>query len=100
MKLVTVYDIKGAYYHPIQCYKTLNDALRSFKLSCESSQTVFSQFPEDFILLEIADFNEITGVVTSQEKRTIASASEFATTKQTLTAIPTNLVTSELEARN
>jgi len=95
MKLVTVIDIKGGYHYPVQCYKTISDALRAFQTACESEQSVFNQFPTDFNLLELGEFDEISGEISPINHKILASASEFVRAKFQ-TQIPIN----EAEARN
>lgn len=97
MKLVTVIDIKGGYHYPVQCYKTISDALRAFQTACETETSIFNQFPTDFSLLELGEFDELSGEISPINKKLLASASEFVRTKTTTLS---QLPVSEMEARN
>lgn len=61
MKLFSVRDIKAQVFHKPFFLNNITDAVRSFEVAVNSPETQFHLFPQDFELLAIADFNEITG---------------------------------------
>ena len=79
MKLFSVQDTKAQAFMNPAAYRTSAEAIRSFQGSCQDPQTSFAKFPSDFILFEIAEWDELTGTLTPHEKpRSLATASEFA----------------------
>lgn len=61
MKLFSVRDIKAGVYHKPFFLNNITDAIRSFEVAVNSPETQFHLFPQDFELLGLADFNELTG---------------------------------------
>lgn len=73
----SVYDKAAATYSdPIIA---LNDdvAKRSFILECRNEESMFYQFPTDYVLMRVADFDTITGLVTGYESIPIARGTDF-----------------------
>lgn len=62
-KIFSVYDGKiKAFMRPFLEQHT-GAAQRSFELACKQEDSPFAQFPADFVLYEIGNFNPETGVV-------------------------------------
>lgn len=60
-KVYAIYDVKAeAYMQPFNA-ETAGLALRSFAGAANDPQTTIGKFPTDFILYEIATFDEHTG---------------------------------------
>lgn len=63
MKLFCVYDVKAnIYMQPFPEQSTIS-ALRGFELAVNGKETIFSKFPDDFCLMELADFDQQTGQI-------------------------------------
>ena len=78
MKLVAVYDTKAQAHLHIATLRTSGEAIRQFESVCKNPESQFAQHPSDFILKELAEYDEITGLITPHEIPTIlATASEF-----------------------
>jgi len=62
MKLFTVQDSASETYLPPFCMDTTRDAMQGLKVMVNSEQeNKYSQFPEDFTLLEIGLFDNRNG---------------------------------------
>lgn len=77
MKLFAVYDKKAAAFGTP--YFSVNRATgtRSFERACQDPGLEINQFPEDYQLFELADYDERTGKVTSSGPDFIANGSAF-----------------------
>ncbi len=64
MKLFTVHDTKAKLYQNPMFMKTAVEALRAFEQGCKDEKTNLNKYPEDYTLVEIAEFNEENGVIT------------------------------------
>lgn len=61
MKLFAIYDIKAAYYlQPFPDSSTIS-AMRGFETAVNEGNSTFSRYPDDFCLMELAEFNQHTG---------------------------------------
>ena len=67
--LCCVYDLKSQLFgNPFTCINTAM-ALRSFSQAGRQHTTEICNFPSDFILYHIADFDDVTGKFTPVEPR-------------------------------
>lgn len=65
LKVFSVYDAKiKSFMRPFVDQHT-GSALRSFEEACKEPTSPFSKFASDFVLHEIATFNDETGVLTA-----------------------------------
>lgn len=64
MKIFTIRDDKAAAYLPPFYARQNGEAIRMFQDSLTNSQTNFSKWPADFVLFELGEYNEETGVIT------------------------------------
>jgi len=61
MKLFAMHDIKAGFYlQPFPETSTIA-ALRGFEVAVNEGKSTFSRFPDDFALMELADFDQHTG---------------------------------------
>lgn len=78
MKLISVHDVKAKAFLQIATVRTPGEGIRQFESVCRDPKTQFAQFPSDFVLVELADYDELTGIITPHEThRILATASEF-----------------------
>lgn len=78
MKLCTVFDIKAERHFKPFCVQTTTEALRSFSTAVKDSNTELNKFPSDFTLIELAEFDEVTGKISPHDQHMIlANATEF-----------------------
>lgn len=75
--LYSVYDkAAGTYSDPIT---GINDdvARRSFMLECRNEDSMFYQFPTDYVLMKLADFDTAFGIIERYEPIPIARGTDF-----------------------
>lgn len=67
MKLFAMYDKKAGFYmQPFPDTSTIA-ALRGFEVAVNDSKSIFSRFPDDFELHELASFDQHSGEITLQD---------------------------------
>lgn len=63
MKIFAVLDVKANYFlQPFPESSTIA-ALRGFEVAVNEGKSTFSRFPDDFCLMELADFDQNTGQI-------------------------------------
>ena len=63
MKIFAMYDTKAqCYLQPFPETSTIA-ALRGFEVAVNEGKSTFSRFPDDFCLMELAEFNQDTGQI-------------------------------------
>lgn len=78
MKLYTIYDSKTESWDQPRAFANAADAIRSFSKAANTEGTMFHDFPTDYSLFEIAEFNPNTGdLVTHEAKRSLGLAIDF-----------------------
>lgn len=95
MKLFTIHDSKAESYGQPMCFKTTAEAIRNFGSWCKDPESNLHKFATDYSLLEIGEYDESNGKITTHDLRIIANAAEFIQS-----SIPNHLPLNELEARN
>lgn len=61
MILVSIFDRKSCTYSPASCIETIASACRGFENAIKKGQSDLSNFPEDFELVKLGDFDNLTG---------------------------------------
>ena len=78
MKLFTVHDNKSQSYGPIFQAKTTVDGIRMFEQLCSDPQSFPAKYPADFVLVEIATYDDQTAQIKQYENQNIvATASDY-----------------------
>lgn len=69
MKIFAMYDRKANCY-PMQPFpeSSTASALRGFEVAVNNSDSIFSRFPDDFELHELATFDKETGLIESYDR--------------------------------
>lgn len=63
MKIFAMLDVKANHYlQPFPESSTIS-ALRSFEIAVNGSDSIFSKFPDDFCLMELAEFDQTNGSI-------------------------------------
>lgn len=62
-KLFVVHDNKVGAYLPPMIFRTAGECLRAFVATCDDPSTMFSKWPADYTLFEVAEFDDETGCV-------------------------------------
>lgn len=64
MKIFAMYDTKAQHYlQPFPETSTIA-ALRGFEVAVNEGKSTFARFPDDFCLMELADFDQESGKIT------------------------------------
>lgn len=102
MKLFAVYDVKAGFYlQPFPETSTIA-ALRGFDVAVNDGKAVFSRFPDDFCLMELASFDQQTGeIVPHATPQNLGSARTVlkSPTEQNSLPFPKNHAQTVVEAR-
>lgn len=64
LKMYSVYDSKALVYGQPMFISAVGSALRSFADLCNDPQSLVCKHPTDFVLFEIGEYDDSTGVVT------------------------------------
>ena len=79
MKIFTVRDMKADYYMNPVTYKSTGEALRAFEQACKDKESQFNQFPSDFCLIELGEFDPSLGLITNHEvSKLLVTAADYA----------------------
>lgn len=65
-KVFAVYDSKVKTYMNPHHFKTVGEAVRTWVDIVNDTQTLIGRHPEDYTLMELADYDEETGKFTNQ----------------------------------
>jgi len=63
MKLFSTYDVKAKFFVKLFQESSSIAALRGFDVAVNEADSIFSRFPDDFCLMEIAEFDQQTGAL-------------------------------------
>lgn len=69
MKLFTIFDVRSESFSPVLGYPARGAALREFVDQTREPQSSIAKHPGDFILFEIGEFDQSTGVLSVHEER-------------------------------
>lgn len=64
MEVYSVYDMKAGTYTPPFLARTSAEACRIIANTVRSVETMLAQYPADFQLVRVADWDEMTGTIT------------------------------------
>lgn len=67
MKLFSVFDVKAKHFNQPFMEKTTVNAIRGFEIAVNESESIYKKFPDDFALMELAEFDVNTGKLTVNE---------------------------------
>lgn len=78
MRIYSVHDNKAkAYLNPFHA-RTSGEAIRAFQTECKNPQSPFNQYPSDFTLYELGEFDEESAsIATHKSPVHLSNASEF-----------------------
>jgi len=65
MKIFCVLDVKANMFNRPNAHPSTAEALRNFSVIVNNKETLFNQFPDDFCLCELAEFDVQTGAITA-----------------------------------
>jgi len=67
MKLFCMYDIKAQVYTQLFAESSTVAALRGFEVAVNDPKSTLQRFPDDFCLMELAEFDQQTGELKSHQ---------------------------------
>lgn len=73
MKLYSVFDMKSASYGPLVAYHTDGEAARAVALVLREKGSAISEFPADFNLTCLGNWEPQTGELTGDEPRVVCN---------------------------
>jgi len=74
MKIFAMHDKKaGHFLQPFPETSTIA-ALRGFEIAVNDAKSIFSRFPDDFSLVELAEFDQTTGEISPIDPRDLGTA--------------------------
>lgn len=76
-KIFAIKDKKNAF---LELYTAPNElvAIRDFSHTCANKDTPLSQYPEDYCLMTLGEWNIESGIITPCEPKVIAEAAQYA----------------------
>lgn len=78
LKLFTIYDSKAETYSNPFYSQTTGTGIRMFERTVNDSSTQIHEYPHDFTLFEIGEWNDNDGIIEMYEiKRSLGLALEF-----------------------
>lgn len=63
MGLFSIFDSRTGLYNPPFNARSEGDASRMVALMTQNPESMFSKFPEDYVLYHLGNFNEDTGML-------------------------------------
>lgn len=89
LKAFSVLDVKADMFAPPFFMQTVAHAQRAFTATVNDKESAMSQFPEDFKLCLIGEFDQAQGLMISEPPRSLGFATEYkANAPQSLGADP------------
>ena len=77
LKLYTVRDVQADSFGKIFAFNSEAEAKRTLLQACLDTQTSLGQFPDDYVLYEIGQYEEHTGVITAQDPTRVITGTEI-----------------------
>lgn len=88
MILVSIFDRKSNTYSPVTSLENIAIACRGFENAIKKGQSDLSNFPEDFELVKVGDFDILTGLIeTNVPHISLAFGSDYAKLKSNVETI-------------
>lgn len=73
MKIYSVFDLKAASYGPLVAYQTDGEAARALSLMLKEKGTSLSEFPGDFNLTQVGEWDPQTGQLSGGDPRVVCN---------------------------
>lgn len=76
-QVFSILDTKAGTYNPPFYQKNVGEATRTFSKICSDRESLISQYPEDFVLCLVGDFDDESGIISSIPVLTIGTAAQY-----------------------
>lgn len=91
MKLFCMLDVKAGYFLQPFAETSTIAALRGFEVAVNEGKSTFSRFPDDFCLMELADFDQQSGhLIPHAAPQNLGSARSVLKLNETQNSLPFN----------
>lgn len=77
LNVFAIHDVKVNATLPIWTARTIGEARRNFEHACTDPKNQFYQYPEDFTLLHVGEYDDESAVLIPGSKNIVATAAEF-----------------------
>lgn len=67
--LTAIYDNKSERFFAINTSRSTGDFIRSVQVEAKNPQSMLHQFPSDYELYVLSDFDEKDGIILTEKKR-------------------------------
>lgn len=75
MKIYTVYDAKATSFGPLVAYNSDGEAVRALTMAMRDKESQLSQFPQDFNLVHLGEWDNTTGELRTVDHRIVVNLS-------------------------
>lgn len=87
-KAFSVYDVKAKFYGKPVYQRNAAEAIRAFETECNAPESQLCKYPQDFVLFEIGEYDDETGILTSETAHiSLGSALQYTKTSPSLTNV-------------
>ena len=76
-KLYTIKDLKAEINLNPVVFRNSTEAIREFETICKDPQTQMGKYPKDFVIIEIASWDDENGVIEPKDPMVLASGADF-----------------------
>lgn len=80
--LIAVFDKKANHYDNFFVTNSIAEAIRSFSIASNDSNTNLNKFPEDFELYKLAEINQENGLITNVNIEALGLAKTYIKTAE------------------
>lgn len=75
--LFAVRDLKAEYFNRPMSMRTVGEALRAFQDECRSPDSALSAHPEDYVLYQVGEYDQVTGKIVPMEPFSLGNGLQF-----------------------
>lgn len=73
----SIHDTKSETFNPPFYQKNAGEAIRSFTKIVNDKNSVLNEFPEDYVLVEIGQWDDEKGLLMSGDHKILGTASQY-----------------------
>lgn len=82
VRVFAVQDIQGGFFHPPMCAMTEGMFLRMMSDMVASKGHPYNLHPADYMMYEIGEYDELTGLLTPSQPRSISTMAALVRTQE------------------
>lgn len=88
LKAFSVFDVKADTFSAPFFFPATGLAVRAFKATVADRETSVGKYPEDFKLVELGEFDDQLGVLTSKDHSSLGFASDYVERDERQAVLP------------